>query len=208
MEIWKDIKEYEGFYQISSLGRIRSIPRGSFHSKRNHIHYLKPEIIIHTKGEYTLSYERVSLSKEGVVKRFLVHRLVAQAFIPNPDNKPFINHIDCNGRHNWVENLEWVTHSENMLWCHKLGRCSNLEATKQSVINKERAALKFGKSFYGNAFLSIEKYKRKTYIRATCADCGCIFIKRLDQIKAQKFPYICKKCSYKYHYSSKHKDIV
>lgn len=207
MEIWKDITEYEGLYQVSSLGRVRSLPRDGLYSKRNHIHYLKPDITPHNKGEYKTSYERVTLSKGGKTKRFSVHRLVAQAFIPNPENKPHINHIDCNGRHNWVDNLEWVTHSENMLWCYKLGRCSNQKATIQSSLNREKEALAFGKDFYGNAFVGLEKFSGDNKIKAYCADCGAIFIRKLQQIKTQKYPFICKKCSYKYRYP-KHKDIV
>lgn len=207
MEVWKDIKGYEGLYQVSNLGRVRSLPRGEGYSKRNHIHYLKPDINPHNKGEYETFYERVTLCKEGKTKRFLVHRLVAQAFIPNPDNKPHINHIDCDGTHNWVENLEWVTHSENMLWCYKLGRCSNQKATKQSSLNKEKKALAFGKAFYGDAFIGLDTSKHGNRIKAYCADCGAIFSRPMDLIRAAINPYVCRKCSYKYH-SRKHKDIV
>lgn len=207
MEVWKDITGYESLYQVSSLGRVRSLPRDGLYSKRNHIHYLKPDIDYRKKGEYGTSYERVTLSKEGKTKRFSVHRLVAQAFISNPENKPHINHIDCNGRHNWVENLEWVTNSENMLWCYKLGRCSNQKATKQLSINKEKEALAFGKTFYGKAFIGIDKSKRGNRIKAYCAECGAILNRRMDLIKTMVNPYICKKCSRK-HRPCKHKDIV
>lgn len=207
MEVWKDIKGYEGLYQVSNLGQVRSLPREGRFSKRNHIHYLKPDITPHNKGEYKTSYERVTLSKGGKTKRFSIHRLVAQAFIPNPENKPHINHIDCDGTHNWVENLEWVTHSENMLWCHKLGRCSNLKATEQSKIVHRENAIKFGKAFYGNTFIGVENFKKGNYIKAYCADCGAVFSRRIDLVKTIAHPYVCKKCSYKY-YTCKHKDIV
>lgn len=207
MEIWKDIKGYEGLYQVSNLGRVRSLPRGEGYSKRNHIHYLKPDRSLKNKGEYETFYERVTLCKEGITKRYSVHRLVAQAFIPNPDNKPHINHIDCDGTHNWVENLEWVTHSENMLWCHKLGRCSNLKATKQSKIVCRENAVKFGKAFYGSAFVGIDAVKKDNRIKAYCADCGAIFSRCMDLIRTMVHPYVCRKCSYKYH-TRKHKDIV
>lgn len=209
MEVWKDIKGYEGLYQVSSEGRVRALPRQGFtkHGKRNHIHYLKPDVNYHHKGEYRVGYHRVTLCKDGIYKRYMVHRLVAQAFIPNPENKPYINHIDCDGTHNWIENLEWVTHSENMLWCHKLGRCSNLKATKQSILAREKEAIEFGKSFYGKNFIEVVPTNKGNGIKAYCADCGLPFIRSLYGVKTQKFPYFCKKCCYK-HYSPKHKDIV
>lgn len=209
MEIWKDITGYEGLYQVSSLGRVRALPRQGFtkYGKRNHIHYLKPDVNYHNKGEYRVGYHRVTLCKDGIYKRYMVHRLVAQAFIPNPDNKPYINHIDCDGTHNWVENLEWVTHSENMLWCHKLGRCSNLKATEQSKIVCRENAIKFGKAFYGDAFVGIDNSKKGNYIKAYCADCGAVFSRRMDLARNAEYPYVCRKCSYKYRFP-KHKDIV
>lgn len=87
-EIWKDVVGYEGLYQVSNLGRVKSLEKYvknySKFSKRPQI-ILKSQII--KKG-----YLRLSLSKENTTKHFLVHRLVAQAFIPNPNNKPQVNH--------------------------------------------------------------------------------------------------------------------
>ncbi len=97
MEIWKDIKGYEGIYQVSNTGKIKSI-------KRNII--LKN--IIHHYG-----YLIVQLNKNGVGKDFSVHRLVAGAFIPNTDNLPQVNHKDENKLNNNVENLEWCTAGYN-----------------------------------------------------------------------------------------------
>lgn len=98
-EIWKDIEGYEGLYQVSNLGRFKSVFR-----------YFK--ILKCTK--YKDGYVRVDLYKNGKVKRYLAHRLVAQTFIPNPQNKPQVNHIDENKENNCIENLEWCTRSENM----------------------------------------------------------------------------------------------
>lgn len=100
-EIWKDIKGYEKFYKISSLGRIIS--------KRTNI-VCKTQT--NTKRDY---YEYISLRNEkGVSKSFRLSVLVAKHFIPNPDNKPQVNHIDCNKKNNQIKNLEWVTPKENM----------------------------------------------------------------------------------------------
>ncbi len=101
-EIWKDIPGYEGLYQASSFGNIRSLNWRKQNIVRNL--YLKP----HNKG-----YLQVELSKGGKKKMITVHRLVALAFIPNPDNLPVINHKDENKNNNNVENLEWCTFSYN-----------------------------------------------------------------------------------------------
>lgn len=105
-EIWKDINGYEGIYQVSNKGRVRSLDRKVWnYTKKGRI--LKP----HDNGH---SYLNVGLHGENSVnKHAYIHRLVAEAFIPNPDNKPEVNHIDFNKRNNCVENLEWVTEEEN-----------------------------------------------------------------------------------------------
>ena len=111
-EIWKDITGYEGYYQVSNKGRIRSVDRTVI--GRGGMKMFRKSLI---KGIYTdkLGYYHVGLSKEGVLKRHLVHRLIALHFIPNPDNKRCINHIDHNPSNNELSNLEWCTHSENTI---------------------------------------------------------------------------------------------
>ena len=90
-EIWKDIDGYEGLYQVSNLGRVKSL------------HHNKEKIL---KGSYAnKGYHLISLSKEGTQKRYLVHRLVATAFIPNPYKLECVNHKDENPRNNNVNNL-------------------------------------------------------------------------------------------------------
>ena len=104
MEIWRDIKGYEGDYQISSNGRVKSLKFNISTQKYEHI--MKPQP---TWGGYL----RVALRKDGKIRLFAVHRLVAEAFIPNLNNKPVVNHINGNRQDNKLENLEWVTHKEN-----------------------------------------------------------------------------------------------
>lgn len=105
-EIWKDIEGYEGLYQVSNLGRVRSLDRKVWnYTKKGRI--LKP----HSNGH---SYQNVSLHKENKTEKHLyIHILVAKAFLPNPDNKTEVNHKDFNKLNNRVDNLEWVTRDEN-----------------------------------------------------------------------------------------------
>lgn len=105
-EVWKDILGYEGLYQISNLGRVKSLPR------KNNKRIINKEIIkVFTK--LPNGYLKAGLSKNGKTKYYFVHRLVAEVFIPNLENKPCVNHKDCNKKNNCVNNLEWVTHKEN-----------------------------------------------------------------------------------------------
>jgi len=102
METWRPIKDFEGFYEVSDLGRIRSIPRRKTSGGML-------SLIPHHKG-----YLCVNLSKNGIRKRKQVAVLVAEAFIPNPLNKPIANHIKGKEKHNnCIDNLEWATIAEN-----------------------------------------------------------------------------------------------
>jgi len=113
MEIWKDIKGYKGLYQVSNKGRVKSL-------ERDYATELKGKKILIHKNEQIMkthfsNYERVALYKNGKEKRFLVHRLVAEAFVENPDNKPVVDHIIplSNGGTNEASNLKWCTPKEN-----------------------------------------------------------------------------------------------
>lgn len=99
IEEWRPIVGYEGLYEVSNLGRVRSFKWGREEIRKLHI----------TKKGYL----EVGLCKEGKQKMFKVHRLVAQAFIPNPEGLPVINHRDENPKNNKVDNLEWCTYKYN-----------------------------------------------------------------------------------------------
>lgn len=106
-EVWKNIEGYEG-YQVSNKGRVKSLERVVYSGKNNKVKRLFPEIIMaQTKNPQGYNYVTFSGKKE------LVHRLVAKAFIPNPENKPHIDHINTKKEDNCVENLRWVTPKEN-----------------------------------------------------------------------------------------------
>lgn len=111
-EIWKDVVGYEGLYQVSNLGRVKSLARRRLMiSQGNTVFGAVHERIL--KFGASLGYQCVTLSKNGVHERIRVHKLVAKHFIPNPEKKEQINHIDGNKHNNCANNLEWCTASEN-----------------------------------------------------------------------------------------------
>lgn len=117
MEIWKDIREYEGLYQISNLGRVKSVNRKVECGVR--VITIKEKIRkLNPNGN---GYLNLLLHKEGVKKAHRVHRLVAEAFLPNPFNLPEVNHKDGNKLNNSVDNLEWCTKSHNEIHARKMG---------------------------------------------------------------------------------------
>ena len=105
-EIWRDVVDYEGIYQVSNLGRVKSFKKGT-------VKILKPAF----NGNYFF----VHLHRNGKAKMYYVHILVAQTFVPNPDNKSFVNHISGDKLNNYAENLEWVTPSENARHAYEMG---------------------------------------------------------------------------------------
>ena len=128
--VWKDIPGYEGLYQVSNTGKVRSL---------NYRRTGKKQILkqyINNTG-----YKRVALRKNNKVKWYLVHRLVAQAFIPNPHNYPIINHKDENPANNAVWNLEWCTMDYNIDYSKNTSRTAN----KQSFFYLEKSLINLSK---------------------------------------------------------------
>lgn len=143
-EIWKDVENYEGYYQVSNSGRVRSLSRMLDYRKSIHGDWFHQRI---HRGQLLRpvtrkdGYMRLFLRKKRKMKSKYVHRLVAEAFIPNPENKPQINHkngikADCK-----VGNLEWATSFENNLHALKTGlRMSTKgEAHPRAIINNFQA---------------------------------------------------------------------
>ena len=126
-EIWKPIKGFEGLYEVSNLGRIKALKRKKNCNKG--WGWVKEHIMKQTTANS--EYYRVPLTnKEHIKKYYLVHRLVAIAFIPNPKEWPQVNHIDGNKLNNKVENLEWCTRQENIRHAYKIG----LNPSKRKII--------------------------------------------------------------------------
>lgn len=131
-EIWKDIKGFEGLYQISNLGNVKSLR-----------HWRKQENFIMKQQPNSTGYLRVCLKLNRTEYHKFVHRLVAEAFIDNPNNFEVVNHLDCNPKNNIVTNLEWTTRKGNSEYMVKLGRnkrtkewLSNLRSTNINLQGK------------------------------------------------------------------------
>lgn len=140
-EIWKDIEGYEGKYQVSNCGRVKSLGR-YIEKKGQSPAYLRERIL---STHMLKGYKMVNLCSNNKEKTFSVHRLIANAFIPNPNNFPHIDHINTIRTDNRVENLRWVNRSMNMM--------NEITHKKRSEYWKEKT--KNGKNVW------VERKKRK-----------------------------------------------
>ena len=135
MEEWKDIKGYEGIYQISNKGRVKSLK------------FNKENILIPAK--HNRGYLFINLCKNGKVKKYLIHRLVAEAFLPNPDNLPQVNHKDENKLNNNVENLEWCSNKYNVNYGSRNEKASKNSKGKKKA-HKKILCVETGEIFIGS----------------------------------------------------------
>lgn len=126
-EKWRDIVGYEGYYMVSSFGRVISLGRTI--PCFNGIRYKKPYLLTISKASH--GYSKVIFSVKNIHKSLNIHRLVAQAFIPNPDNKPTVDHIDRNKTNNHVSNLRWCTLIENMNNLNTIEHCRKLNQGRE-----------------------------------------------------------------------------
>lgn len=118
VENWKDIEGYAGLYQVSNLGRVKSSAHTTI-DRNGKRHVVKGQILKPTVGKF--GYARIRIYKSGKQKVALLHRLVAQVFIDNPENKPEVNHKNGIKSDNSAINLEWVTRSENLKHAYNSG---------------------------------------------------------------------------------------
>jgi hypothetical protein len=126
LEQWKDIPDYEGYYQISNLGRVKSLEKTLIISGKKCIY----KALMKKNGISKRGYWEVGFCKNGKECRKKVHRLLAICFIDNPKNHPQVNHIDGNRLNNEISNLEWVNNRENS--CHRV-KLSNLTSQYTGV---------------------------------------------------------------------------
>lgn len=149
MEQWKPIEGFEGLYEISNLGRVKSLPKRSGTCNR------KESI---RKLSYTKDgYIKIRLCGNGKDITTRVHRLVANAFIPNPENKNTVNHIDGDKTNNKVDNLEWVNRSEQLLHAYSLGLKKPVHTNRKltiSDVEEIRKTFKKNDRYYGASALA------------------------------------------------------
>lgn len=135
-EEFRDIIGYENLYQISNYGRIKSLKRTvNAGIKNSDTRVLKERIIRNCRTRD--NYYVVRLTKKSQTKGYRVHRLVADAFIPNPNNYPFVNHKDCNGLNNLCSNIEWCNQSYNIKYAYKYGNANPTRTRKIVQLSKE-----------------------------------------------------------------------
>ncbi len=189
------IDGYVGKYTIAVDGTVRSVERVLECGDKLTGRILKQEVI---KNNHT-NYRRVTLSDKGKTKRFAVHRLVAIAFIPNPKLKEMVNHIDNNGENNLLSNLEWATHSENMIHAQKQGRLKEAQDKGRDTQSLERRSVLLKKlDSIGIKPLNLEYdgKNRRTHVTFKCSVCGTITRKRSDSTSLTKI--VCgRSCSNK-----------
>lgn len=205
-EVFKAIKGYEGLYQVSNTGKVKSLVNN---------------IILKTvkrKAAQT-QYEYLTLVKDKVKTTKIVHRLVASAFIPNPENKPCVNHLDNNGLNNNATNLEWCTYSENLIHAQKQGRLYEAQAKGGIVTSKKVAeaakidAASMVDKIYGYwhvvellglqdvGYLGIMRYK----FNCKCTKCGGVKVLSREYLKTEPR---CRTCAAVDKIAVKYKEIV
>ena len=160
VEVWKDITEYEGLYQVSNIGRIKSLERYSANQWSEKARFREEKIL-----SYQLTkdgYPSIKLSKNGNAIRHRIHRLVALCFLENPFGKEQVNHINGIKTDNRVENLEWATQNENQLHACKNGlKPSKLtESDVLKIRNDKRTGSEIAKD-YNIAFQTVSEIKNK-----------------------------------------------
>lgn len=153
-EIWKDVQDYDGRYRVSNLGRVKSIR--TFKNVRNNTIHVQSKVL---KPQANNSgYLFVMLHKSGKYKHCYLHRLVAEAFILNPNRFPTVNHIDGNKENNKVTNLEWASYSANNKHAYNCG-LTHSNKNNPHMSKKVQAYSKNGKLLY--EFPSMREAERR-----------------------------------------------
>lgn len=190
-EIYTDVENYVGLYQVSDQGNVKSLPKGNGNGYR--------ERILRPSKQNQMGHKQVAFSVEGKVTYHGVHRLVAKAFVPNPDSKPYVNHIDHDPTNNAASNLEWCTHKENMQHSERAGRQKLVKelGCKAAKANRDSEALIKFQNLLGSRFIGLEMVKRKRVVTFHCEGCNTIMSARADKAPFRNGNGICNSCSKK-----------
>jgi hypothetical protein len=130
--LWRDVAGYEGLYLVSTLGELKSIDR-VIKTKDGKSFFRKGRNITIRKNNF--GYYETRLYKSGKKKSAFMHRIIAEAFIPNPHDYPQVDHINGDKRDNRICNLRWVSRSQNMKAAYELGLCKNRRCNRRQVID-------------------------------------------------------------------------
>lgn len=196
-EIWEDVVGYEGYYQVSNLARVKSLAR-KLKSNGNLKYvgdlasldktYIKPEKIL-SQNKSKDGYLRCIFSKNGKPKMQSVHRLVAQAFIHNPNNMPVVNHIDEDKTNNLPSNLEWVSVAYNNVYGTRIQRVKNSEGFKRNSEKNRKPLSQY--DLNGNLIASFNSLKEaaesnNSYKKSGISNC---LVGRNKTYKGYKWEY-------------------
>lgn len=175
-EVWKDIQGYEGYYQVSNMGRVRSCDR-EIVFKDGRRRFYKGKLIRPVKTNS--GYWQIRMKINEHVKREYVHRLVAKAFIPNPNKFPEINHKDENRLNNRTDNLEWIEHVENLNYGNRTKKFAISRGKKVGQFTKDGKLL--------HTYYSTREAGRRGYEQTSVSKCA---IGKLKTYKGYVWKYI------------------
>lgn len=181
-EIWKDVKDFEGYYQVSNLGRVRSLDR--YITRSDGVVQFKKGAIKAPKNS-TDNYDLITLSKNGHSKTMGLHILVATEFVDNPMGLPEVNHKDFNRKNNQADNLEWVTHLDNIKYSAENGRYKLRNINGENNPNYGNHALK--EYYAANPDIAKAKLSRPG---ASNGKAKSIIMYSSDNTEEQRFSYI------------------
>lgn len=185
-EIWVDVKGYEGWYMVSSLGRVKSMKRNQYSYFVGGV-FVSEKIKIMKNGLTNKGYVMTSLSKDGIETKYGVHCLVASHFVDNPNNYDIVDHMSMVKTQNNFQNLRWTTRSQNTVWAQEAGVFGSLYKPKfnkeqvLSIFNDKRSLDELAKE-YGVDRSTIHLIRvGKNYSRFT----GKKYIKKYVRLKQQ-----------------------